>query len=356
MGGAQRQLYYLVSGLDRRRYEPTVVCRDEGPFVELLKQEGIESHVLSLCAWRKWPGSMWRFVDGPKLVRFARSKGIELVHGADLWQSGYARKVGRELKVPTVLHVRRPRSAREIRKHRVGHVGAVVAISQHVRADLLAGGVPADKIKMIVDAVDLDKFNPRLRKEDVLGSEFGGTKGIRVGIVGVINKSKKQLDFLRVARRIAEGGQVVTFFVVGEAQDMEYFQQLREMVNDNGQGGKVVFTGRREDVAGVLASLDVLVSLSGGSVMIEAMACGTPVISAGFTQREYSNIVQNEKTGLLVESNKEEELEAALRRLISEPNLRERMGVHGRKHVEATYGHGELVGATQKVYDELVAD
>jgi len=40
--GSQRQLYYLLAGLDRRRYEPVVICPEEGSFLDLLRREGIE--------------------------------------------------------------------------------------------------------------------------------------------------------------------------------------------------------------------------------------------------------------------------------------------------------------------------
>lgn len=353
IGGAQRQLCYLVSGLDRDRYEPIVVCRDEGPFAELLIQKGIETHVLRLCPWRKWPGSVGRFLDGPKLVRFARSKQIGLLHGSDLWQAGYTLSVARKLKVPAVLHVRRPRSLWEVRKHRVGRAARVVAISNRVRANLLAGGVPAEKISTIFDAVDLEEFKPRLRKDDVLGGQFPQAKGVRVGIVGGITRTKRQLDFLCVAQGIVNSRQAVTFFIVGEQQEAGYYQQVRELANSGSLADKVVFTGWRDDMPLVLASLDVLVTLSGGSVMIEAMACGIPVVSAGFTKAEYSSIVQDGQNGLLVESDRAVDLQTALVRIIEDSSLREQMGRQARRHAEAMFGHNALVSATHRLYDTL---
>ncbi|NIA06511.1 MAG: glycosyltransferase [Actinobacteria bacterium] len=354
IGGAQRQLYYLANGLDRDRYEPIVVCREEGPFAELLSQKGIETHVLRLCPWRKWPGSVQRFLDGPKLVRFARNKQIKLLHASNLWQSGYVLNVARKLKVPAVLHVRRPRSSWEVRKHRVGQAAGVVAISKRVHANLLDGGVPAEKISTIFDAVDLEEFNPSLREHDLLGDQFPQAGGIRVGIVGGIDKTKRQLDFLRVAQGIANSRQAVTFFIVGEPREAAYYQQIRELATSDGLAERVVFTGRRDDMPLVLASLDVLVTLSGGSVMIEAMACGTPVVSAGFTRVQYSSIVQNGRNGLLVESNRAEDLAAALVRIIEDPSLREQMGRQARRHAEAMFDHNALVSATQELYDRLV--
>ena len=353
IAGAQRQLYNLAAGLDRQRYEPIVVCREEGPFPELLIQKGIETHVLRLCPWRKWPGSIGRFLDGPRLVRFARREEIELVHGSDLWQSGYVLKVAHKLNVPAVLHVRRPRSVREVRKHRADEAAAVVAISARVRDDLIAGGVATERINLILDGVDLDRFTAGQREGNVLGRQFPQAQGVRVGIVGGIKRTKGQLEFLRAVQGITGSSQGATFFIVGEAEEAVYYQRIRELVDANELADRVVFTGRREDMPAVLASLDVLVTLSGGSVMIEAMACGTPVISAGFTRAEYSMIVQDGQNGLLVESNRAEELGAAMVRIIEDSCLREQMGRQARRHAETIFGRDKLVGDTQRLYDQL---
>ena len=102
IGGSQRQLFYLEAGLDQNRYEPIVLCREEGPFPELLSQNGVETVALELCPWRKFPGSVQRFMDLPKLVRFARRKAIGLIHGCDLWQSGHVLSTANKLNVPAV--------------------------------------------------------------------------------------------------------------------------------------------------------------------------------------------------------------------------------------------------------------
>jgi glycosyltransferase involved in cell wall biosynthesis len=104
----------------------------------------------------------------------------------------------------------------------------------------------------------------------------------------------------------------------------------------------------------VLAALDVLVTLSGGSVMIEAMACGTPVISAGFSRPEESVMVQPGRTGLLVESAEPAALAEAMRRLIGSGELRRRLARDARAWAEQRFVHTEMVRRTEQVYEELL--
>ncbi|NQU76835.1 MAG: glycosyltransferase family 4 protein, partial [Planctomycetes bacterium] len=232
---------------------------------------------------------------------------------------------------------------------------AVVAISNRVRANLMAGGVLEEKITMIYDAVDLERFHPRLRQDNALRRQFPHAKGTLLGIVGRIDRFKRQLDFLHAAARVAgTGAENATFFVIGAPHDLLYHQQVRGFVSANGLAERVIFTGRREDMPEVLASLDALVSLSGGSVMIEAMACGTPVISAAFTPAGQSTIVHDGLTGLHVSSNNGADLEAAIKRIIDYPHLGEWMGRHARRHAETRFSHTTLVAATQGLYDRLL--
>ena len=157
-----------------------------------------------------------------------------------------------------------------------------------------------------------------------------------------------------MARRLVrEQGKDATFFVIGETHEQAYDRHVRQYAVENGLADRVIFTGRRDDIPDVLASLDVLVTLSGGSVMIEAMACGTPVVSAGFTPSAESTIVLDGRTGLVVEAN---ELDTATARLIGDAGLRERLARSARQHAESNYSHLTLVAKTQQTYERLLGN
>ena len=353
--GSQRQLSHLLAGLDSRRYEPIVVCREDGPFVESLKADGVRTHVLTLHPWRKWTARLLRFADCRRLGRLARQADPALVHCSDLWLAGYLRHVAGMLGVPSVLHVRAPKSPRELRKHGCHRVSATIAISGRVQGKLLEAGVPAERISVIHDAVDLQQFRPRGEQANVLRREFPQAQGVLIGLVGRITPGKRQADFLHAAQQaIRIGGGQATFFIIGPVHSPQYAACLRSLAEQDGLAGRVVFTGQRADMPEVLASLDALVTLSGGSVMIEAMACGTPVVSAGFTPAGQSMIVRDGQTGLLLPPGREDELPEVLLRVIAEPELRRRFGQAGRRHAETVFGTEALVAATLRLYDWLL--
>ncbi len=352
MGGSQRQLLHLVENMDRGRYEPVVACKGDGNFVQQLRLSCGHTHVMSMRPWRKlaqWP---LRCLDARRLARLARSEQVDLLHCSDLWMSGYMLFVASGLGVPSILHVRVALPAAELRKHNCHRADGLIAISNRVKRCLLEAGVEESRISVIFDGVDLAEFNPCRGGSNVLRRDFPHASGVLIGIVGRIREPKRQLEFLQMARRLTQvANKDATFFIIGEPHEDGYAQRVRRFAAESGLGSRVVFTDHHRDIADVLASLDVLVTLSGGSVMIEAMACGTAVVSAGYTPPDESTIVLNGQTGLLVEDG---ELDAALAGLIDNPSLRKRLGQAARLHAEANYSHIALAKKTQCVYDTLM--
>jgi len=357
IGGSQRQLYYVITNLDRSGYKPIVVCPKDGKFVAQLRDSGIETHVFPLRPWRKFPAGLRRYLDAERLSRLARDNEVSLVHSSDLWLNGYLIWVAGRLKIPSILHVRTPILPKDVRKHRCSRATSIVAISRHVKKDLLRAGICPEKILQIDDAVDIEAFRPMEVQEDVLRRDFSRVGRVRVGIAGRIEPGKQQLDFLKAAEQIVcRFTRNVIFFVIGDIHSRSYFEKISQFVNKNGLKRHVCFTGGREDMPQVLGSLDILVSLSGGSVMFEAMACGKPVISARFSTQENSVHIQDGRTGVLVSSKEISALVQALMRLIEEPELRMQIGQEARKWAENTFSHIRMAAKTQRLYKRLLQD
>ena len=143
-------------------------------------------------------------------------------------------------------------------------------------------GIPKDKIILIHDAVDPDLFKPRDVRSNggVLRQQYDVGDAVLVGIVGRVEKAKEQLAFVQIAGEVLKKTKKAAFFIVGKVKDPSYHARIVKQIRTAGLSGRVHFTGYREDIPEVLAGLDVLVSLSGGSVRYEAMMCGIPVVCA----------------------------------------------------------------------------
>jgi glycosyltransferase involved in cell wall biosynthesis len=118
----------------------------------------------------------------------------------------------------------------------------------------------------------------------------------------------------------------------------------------------VAFTGARHDIEAVIASLDVLVTLSGGSVMLEAMASGVPVVTASDRPPTELEMVRDGESGLVVPADDADALFDALRRLCDDAPLRRRLGSQGRERALRYFGVARLVRQTERLYDDLLGN
>ncbi len=355
IGGSQRQLYYLLTNLEHN-YEPVVACIKDGQFFNKLLDHNITTHILPMRSWRKFPAWLYRYWDAERLAMLAKKYEVSLVHSSDIWLSGYMIWVARRLQIPSVLHVRTPISTENVRKHRCNEATKIIAISRRIRRSLLCAGIPPEKITRIHDSVDLSVFRPLDKQENVLRQDFSTCGDVLVGIAGRIDPAKHQLEFLQAVEQVIKKPyRNITFFLIGEVHDISYFKQLKQFISERNLGRQVVFTGRRDDIPQILNSLDILVSLSGGSVMFEAAACGKAVILAEIDGDQNSTLTKYVQFRPIVLATGTSGLAEALIRLVNDPGLRKQIGWKSRKWAESSFCHFAMAAKTQKVYEKLLS-
>lgn len=358
VGGAEVQYLYLIDGLKGKGYNPIALCPDRGNLYEELISRGIPVHVMRLPMWRKAKSLLTRYIAAAKLVRFAREMEVDLIH-SEFRMNPYLISVSRSLGIPCVSHLRGHIRPDQVRKYRFRDVIAVISISERYKRALIDAGIPPERITVIHDSVDLDRFKPLSTSINVLKGDSPKRGSVFVGIVGRIEPFKRQMEFLRAAEMVLERRRNVFFFVIGDIGSRGYFRKLRRFIDERNIGRHVIFTGPREDMVEVLNSLDILITFSGGSVMLEAMACGKPVISVREVQKavpaELSwQIVRDGETGFVIQRSDTDALVETIVRLIDDPDLRIRLGSEGRKWAEERFSHDQMIRKTQMVYEELL--
>jgi len=166
-------------------------------------------------------------------------------------------------------------------------------------------------------------------------------------LVGRINRWKGQDVFIAAASRMAaQGHRGVRFLVVGDVADRQHHfrEAMLDQIRDAGLVGVVLWHPFTPDVDTVWAASDIAVVPSVwpepfGRVALEAMAHGLPVIATahgGLTE-----IVEHEKTGLLVAPGSAAELASALSLLTGDSGLRRSLGSAGRRRQLAHFSQVE---------------
>jgi glycosyltransferase involved in cell wall biosynthesis len=135
-----------------------------------------------------------------------------------------------------------------------------------------------------------------------------------------------------------------------------YPQRLKAMAQDAGVAARIYFENHRQDVGAVLSTADVFVlpSLSEARPrsIIEAMSLGIPVVASNVGG--IPSLVTDEETGLLVPAGDPMALATALDRLIQSPDLRHRLGVAGRQHVEEDCRPDQTACEYVRLYRRLI--
>ena len=352
VGGGEVQYEYLIKGLDRKRFCPIVICPSKGDLVESFLSEGIPTHVLKLPRWLHVQSVLTKRIAVKKIVRFAKKAGIDLIH-SDHRMNPYMLAVSRALSIPNIVHVRSQMRENHAKCYSLKQASSVVSIGYRYRDALIQDGVPEEKIEVIFDAVDTRKFRPKKSRTNILVQEYAPRAKVLVGFVGRIELAKRQFDFLKIVKDILASGREAHFFVIGDIYSKQYYYKLKAFCNQNGLNSYVTFTGRLGDMPSVLASLDFLLTLSGGSVMIEAMSCGIPVIFLTSTDPSKLHIVQHNETGIVVSDKSLSSVTEAVIDLIDNPNLRDAFGIAGRQRVEAHFDVTQMVQKIEGIYQKL---
>lgn len=354
LDGAQRQLQYLLAGLDRALFSPVVFLDSPGAFHRELQATGIASHVLSFRHWRRFPEAFARYVDAIRACRVARGASVRLVHASDLWKSHYAHYIAGRLGVPCVVHVRGPLEPRDIVKHRLPCATAIVAIARRYQEDLVRANIAPERVSEIDDSVDLQRFYPgNLRREGIRATWRVGDR-LAVGFAGRVEETKRTAEYLRSLAHVPEYlRERSRFLIIGEAPQADYLRLLHGIVEKHGLQGCVQFTGRCDDMPAVIAGLDVLVTFAGGSVMFEAMAAAKVVLSVRPDAR-HSLHTRHDETAWCVSTVEAAPAGEGLARLLADGELRARLGSAAAKYVPQHLAPAVMVEKTQRLYEKLL--
>jgi len=156
---------------------------------------------------------------------------------------------------------------------------------------------------------------------------------------------------------VEQGQENVRLRIVGDGPDKADLVQLAHTL---GVAEQVDFVGAlaHARVPEELRSMDIFVALSVsesfGVAIIEASACGLPVVvsnAGGLTE-----VVQHDTTGFVVPQADPEAAAARLKELIASRELRQRMGKAGRAFVEANFTWGSCVDRQLEVFQQVIDD
>lgn len=222
-----------------------------------------------------------------------------------------------------------------------------VGYQRHYLAD-------AHKVRMIANAVDVDRFAQRSPGiEASVREHLGLSADTRLVImVGRLDPEKDWWMFLRIAGIVRERtAQPCAFLAVGDGVEES---ALRVHARMRGLD-HVHFLGYREDVASLLQAADIFLLTSQrepfGIVIIEAMAAGCPVVAVRSGGPE--SIITDGYDGMFAPARNAESIASCILELLADPGKRTQIGQHARVTVEQRYGLAHMAYHISCLYTDL---
>ena len=289
--GAELMLFRLLKNIDRRFFQIKVISLTSKDKVgELLQAENIEVDSLNI-------GGLFSLIFRfPALVFKIRKFNPDVIqtwmYHADLL-GGVAAKIARVGNV--IWSIRN--SHLDIGTAKLGTLivakicaifsswlpKLIISCSEVSRESHVSFGYSSNKIVVIPNGIELDRFIPDAAARLAIRSELGVLGNTRiVGLIGRYHVIKNHACFVKAAFLICKTNPNVYFLLAGSDVDSNN-SDLISMIESANLLSRFYLLGERSDVHKVISSLDILVSASSGeafpNVIGEAMACGIPCVA-----------------------------------------------------------------------------
>jgi len=348
--GGQNQVLLTVNGLRAIGHRAVLVAHPSG---QLRKRaaEGLElvtiasrSEIDLSAAWR--------------LSRVIRRLAPDVVHAHDAHATAMAAlavpMAGSAAKSPVLVvsrrvdfHLRNHSFSRW--KHR--QVDCFIAASEAIRRMLVADGIPPNRVVTVHEGIDVELVQgaPAVNVHEVC---FLPHRAPLVGNVAALVPHKGQRHLVEAARLVVRELPDARFVILGEG---ELREQLERQVRDYHLEKHVVLPGFRTDVLGCIKGFDVFAMSSVteglGTSLLDAMACSRAIVAT--RAGGIPEIVDDGRTGVLVEPRDHAAMARAILRLLKDDELRRRMGEAGLARVSERFTVDRMVAETAAVYERV---
>lgn len=322
-GGGEQYVYDLCQ---RQRADGLRVCIFSKPVADIVRkyeEAGIEVQSLRLGGAADL-GSAWRMAQA---IKDARPCILHAHNFKDAFTAAYARRLtkNRQVRVVMCRHLTRTGKNTLLYRWLYGQLDRLCFDSALSKEMFLSTHPTIDPQKLCI--VPTSIVLPHTLTPAPLRQEFNIAQDNVVAMYHGRLDQEKGLDTLIQAAALLRD-LPFTLVLVGRGSD-EYTAHLHQAVTDNGLDGRVIFAGFRHPVLPYVASADlgILPSIVREGCPLspqEYMSQGHPVVATNNGgQREYIDDGQN---GLLVEPGRADQLAQALRRLITDAPLRQKLG------------------------------
>ncbi len=234
----------------------------------------------------------------------------------------------------------------------------IIVVSQELKDFFINRGINEDKIFIVPNGVDINKFRPNA-SDEIVKARYKLTDKIIFGFVGSFHYWHGIDDLERFIRSIAVLDDKYAFLLVGDGPLRENLEsRLKEEVFRD----RVVFTGyiSHDDIPEYLAAMDIVVAIYprikffyfSPLKLFEYMASGKPIVATRIGQIE--NIIVDGMNGMLFEPGNMDEMIDKILLIVKNSKLRKALGEMSRKSVEENFTWRHTAKKISEIMENIV--
>lgn len=235
----------------------------------------------------------------------------------------------------------------------LNHSNKIIAVSADLANKIEQMGIDKEKISIFRNAVDLIRFRPIKNKSLRIKYDINKNE-VLILFIGHLEAFKGVFELLGAFYKVHNRHENTKLMMVGEGEDA---QKVKEKVSKLGLDKSVIFVGKisPENIQKFyqMADIFVLPSYTEGLplVVIEAMACGLPVIASKVGG--IPEVISDSENGFLVQPQKEDVLKVKLETLVTDPNLREQFGKFSMQIIDDEFNIEYKIKRFIRIYKDL---
>jgi glycosyltransferase involved in cell wall biosynthesis len=356
IGGIEKVIFDLATNLNRNLYTVDVWCIARGgEIAEKLVRAGVRVRILGIPSY-------YNLFNIIRIARFIRMHKPDILHGHTYFSNTICRISGRLACVPVIIaHVHNTYCNYSYRNLLVERIlsfftNKIICCSNAVRNFVLkCEKISSQKAVVIHNGIDQKKFHKEFEISNLREHLKISSNTMVIITVASLTEKKGHRFFLEALKKIKLGYADIKWLIVG---DGPIRKKLEELTQEFNLKDTVIFTGLRNDVSELLNNSDIFVlpSLKEGLplAVIEAMSTGLPVVATsvgGVTE-----IIEDEKTGLLIPPGNPDAISSAVMILLKDIKKREYIGRHGRKSVIENFASDKMVAKVEQLYSDCIIE
>jgi len=371
IGGAQRNTLLTISGSNRQIFDITLLSGPGQPEVSLLDEVsrlGFDTYVVQHLVREVNP--MQEILALTEIIRIFRRQNFQIVHTHSIKAGILGRIAARICGVPIIIHTvhglpideRTSNFYRKliffIKRQAAKLSDAIIVVGDQLRQTLLDERVcNSEKIYVTRVGTDFERFTNLCFDANIKKKELGLSQENRIICnVGAFTEFKGQ-DILIEAFSLVKQqlrGEKLALLLVG--YEREFAPVIRKQIENLGLQDSVIVAGPRLDVPELLHISEIYVQASyreGVSrALIEAMYSRKPVVATAVGGT--SELIEDEKTGLMVDAGDPISMANAIRRLLTDKQLAANLAENAHKKVNPEYSAQNMVKQIEEIYLKIL--